>query len=57
VKGARITRTALILVGRALGSRAFEDSRLYDPRHHHVLRPKAKEKKRKGKGDRGMRRG
>ena len=34
-----LTRTALILVGRALGSEAFDDSKLYDPVHHHVLRP------------------
>ena len=35
----RITRTALILVGRALDAPRFEDSRLYDSDHHHVLRP------------------
>ena len=34
-----ITRTALILVGRALASEDFADSRLYAPAHHHVLRP------------------
>ncbi len=34
-----ITRTALILVGRALGNAAFTDSRLYDATHSHVLRP------------------
>jgi precorrin-4/cobalt-precorrin-4 C11-methyltransferase len=40
VKSAAITRTALILVGRALAeSTAFEDSRLYAEGHHHVLRP------------------
>lgn len=39
IKGARITRTALVLVGRALAAPAFEDSRLYAPDHHHVLRP------------------
>jgi precorrin-4/cobalt-precorrin-4 C11-methyltransferase len=33
------TRTALVLVGRALGHDWFEDSRLYDPTHTHVLRP------------------
>ena len=33
-------RTALILVGRALGEVAHAASRLYDPAHHHVLRPK-----------------
>ena len=40
VKESGITRTALILVGRALGEGAHADSRLYDPGHHHVLRPK-----------------
>ena len=40
VKAAGITRTALILVGRVLDARAFEDSRLYAPDHHHVLRPR-----------------
>jgi precorrin-4/cobalt-precorrin-4 C11-methyltransferase len=34
-----ITRTALILVGRALASEDFPDSRLYAPDYHHVLRP------------------
>jgi precorrin-4/cobalt-precorrin-4 C11-methyltransferase len=34
-----ITRTALILVGRALDPSRFEDSRLYASDHHHVLRP------------------
>ncbi len=40
VKKAGITRTALILVGRALEGQAFPDSRLYAPDHHHVLRPR-----------------
>jgi precorrin-4/cobalt-precorrin-4 C11-methyltransferase len=39
VKGQGITRTALILVGRALDAEAFADSRLYARDHHHVLRP------------------
>jgi len=39
VLAARITRTALILVGRALDPGAFPDSALYDPGHHHLLRP------------------
>ncbi|MBO6783083.1 MAG: precorrin-4 C(11)-methyltransferase [Alphaproteobacteria bacterium] len=40
VKASGITRTALILVGEVLGSDGlFEDSRLYDASHHHVLRP------------------
>jgi precorrin-4/cobalt-precorrin-4 C11-methyltransferase len=40
VKAAGITRTALILVGRTLAARGFADSKLYDPTHHHVLRPR-----------------
>ncbi|HXY99483.1 MAG TPA: precorrin-4 C(11)-methyltransferase [Stellaceae bacterium] len=40
VKEARLTRTALILVGRVLASPAAADSRLYAPGHHHVLRPR-----------------
>ena len=39
VKGQGITRTALILVGRALDTEGFADSRLYAHDHHHVLRP------------------
>ena len=39
MRGQDITRTALILVGRALVSEDFPDSRLYAPDHHHVLRP------------------
>lgn len=40
VKGARITRTALILVGRALGAAAAPESRLYAADHHHLMRPR-----------------
>ncbi|MCK5276441.1 MAG: precorrin-4 C(11)-methyltransferase [Alphaproteobacteria bacterium] len=40
VKAAGITRTALILVGRALGEADFDESRLYAADHHHVLRPR-----------------
>jgi precorrin-4/cobalt-precorrin-4 C11-methyltransferase len=45
VKEARITRTALILVGRALGGRALggepaTESRLYAVDHHHLMRPR-----------------
>lgn len=40
VKAAGITRTALILVGAVLDGADFRDSRLYDPAHHHVLRPR-----------------
>lgn len=39
VRAAKITRTALIMVGRVLDSRGFDDSALYDPNHAHVLRP------------------
>ncbi len=46
VKDARITRTALILVGRALETAllddpAFLESALYDSAHSHVLRPRS----------------
>jgi precorrin-4/cobalt-precorrin-4 C11-methyltransferase len=44
MKGQKITRTALILVGRALGAPDFSDSRLYAPDHHHVLRPAARDR-------------
>jgi precorrin-4/cobalt-precorrin-4 C11-methyltransferase len=40
VKAAKMTRTALIIVGRVLGVNQFADSRLYAPDHHHVLRPR-----------------
>ena len=40
VKAAGIRRTALILVGRVLDARGFSDSKLYDPAHHHALRPR-----------------
>jgi precorrin-4/cobalt-precorrin-4 C11-methyltransferase len=39
MRGQGITRSALILVGRALAAEEFPDSRLYAPDHHHVLRP------------------
>lgn len=40
VRAAKITRTALIFVGRALGEQqTFRDSALYDGAHAHVLRP------------------
>ncbi|MDR6291389.1 precorrin-4/cobalt-precorrin-4 C11-methyltransferase [Inquilinus ginsengisoli] len=44
VRAAKITRTALILVGRVLGDTDFTDSALYDPAHVHVLRPKRAKK-------------
>jgi len=40
VKKAGLTRTALIIVGHALGAHGFPDSRLYAPDHSHVLRPR-----------------
>jgi precorrin-4/cobalt-precorrin-4 C11-methyltransferase len=40
VRAAKLTRTALILVGPALGEVSdFTDSALYDPEMPHVLRP------------------
>lgn len=42
VREAKLTRTALILVGPVLGHiQDFKDSALYDPAMEHVLRPKA----------------
>ena len=38
VRKAKVTRTALILVGPALTARDFRDSALYDPNHTHILR-------------------
>ena len=40
VRDQKITRTALILVGRVLDPGAFADSALYDADHVHVLRPR-----------------
>ncbi|MDQ7250165.1 precorrin-4 C(11)-methyltransferase [Dongia sedimenti] len=42
VKETKITRTALILVGRVFENSDFTDSRLYAADHQHVLRPKRK---------------
>ncbi len=42
IRAAKITRTALILVGRVLDDESFADSALYDPDHVHVLRPRRK---------------
>jgi precorrin-4/cobalt-precorrin-4 C11-methyltransferase len=42
VKAAKITRTALIIIGRVLASQDFTDSRLYHAAHRHLLRPKAR---------------
>jgi precorrin-4/cobalt-precorrin-4 C11-methyltransferase len=38
VRAAKLTRTALILVGPVLGAHGFKDSALYDAGHEHVLR-------------------
>jgi len=40
VRTAKITRTALILLGPALSDKDFRDSALYDGAHAHILRPK-----------------
>jgi len=40
VKKARITRTALVLVGRALTGECAAESRLYAADHHHSMRPR-----------------
>jgi precorrin-4/cobalt-precorrin-4 C11-methyltransferase len=42
VRQAKITRTALIMVGRVLSEENFRDSALYDAEHTHVLRPEVK---------------
>lgn len=39
-RAAKITRTALILIGPVLDAKAFNDSALYNPHHAHILRPK-----------------
>jgi precorrin-4/cobalt-precorrin-4 C11-methyltransferase len=38
VRAAKLTRTALILVGYVFAETNFRNSALYDPRHEHVLR-------------------
>ena len=40
MRKAKVTRTALIFVGHALGDQDFRDSALYDGAHAHILRPK-----------------
>jgi precorrin-4/cobalt-precorrin-4 C11-methyltransferase len=40
VKEARITRTALVLVGRALACESAAASRLYAADHYHSMRPR-----------------
>ncbi len=46
VREAKITRTALVLVGPVFGDVAFRDSDLYNPEYAHVLRNRGKKKKR-----------
>ena len=43
VRAEKVTRTALIFVGRALGEQSFRDSALYDGAHPHVLRPERRQ--------------
>ena len=45
VRKAKITRTALIMVGKVFGEVAFRDSDLYNSDFTHVLRSKGKKKK------------
>ena len=40
VRKAKITRTALIFVGRVFADNDFDDSRLYAADHRHILRPR-----------------
>jgi precorrin-4/cobalt-precorrin-4 C11-methyltransferase len=42
VKASKITRTALIFVGRVFENQEFADSRLYHEDHRHILRPRAR---------------
>lgn len=42
VRAAKITRTALVLVGRVFGDVTYRDSALYDADHAHVLRNRGK---------------
>ena len=39
VRAAKITRTALIIVGKVLSDEEFKNSSLYDPAHTHLMRP------------------
>lgn len=48
VREAKITRTALVFVGRVFGETRFRDSRLYDAQFAHVLRNAGKKKLRVG---------
>lgn len=46
VREAKLTRTALIFVGRVFAESSFHDSRLYAPDHAHILRNAGKKKSR-----------
>ena len=46
VRARKITRTALVFVGRALAETDFIDSKLYDEAYAHVLRNKGKKRQR-----------
>jgi len=46
VRAAKLTRTALILVGPVLDAHGFRDSALYDPGHEHVLRNRKTKRRR-----------
>ncbi len=50
IRAAKLTRTALILVGKALAETNFRDSALYDPAHPHILRPIAVKRRRRHSG-------
>jgi precorrin-4/cobalt-precorrin-4 C11-methyltransferase len=39
VRAQKITRTALVFVGKVFGNTDFRDSALYDAAHPHILRP------------------
>jgi precorrin-4/cobalt-precorrin-4 C11-methyltransferase len=49
VRKAKITRTALVFVGKVFGNNEFHDSDLYNPEYSHVLRNVGKKKKPKPK--------
>jgi precorrin-4/cobalt-precorrin-4 C11-methyltransferase len=42
VRAAKITRTAIVIVGHVLAGHGVRDSALYDPAHRHLLRPRRK---------------
>ena len=44
VRKSKISRTALIMVGRVFDTHNFCDSALYDSQHAHIFRPKNKSK-------------